>query len=142
MTEAVAGQVLKDNYEQSETLRLAEHQAGSMLHVHAPFLATLQPAQGLDRAPEALPSDQEPADPSGDQRGPPRPELPTLIAYSRLDLYRDLLDSDGPEAPSLAAELEASFPAPLPGRFVERMRDPRLRREITATQVLNNVLHG
>src|SRR5213076_769982 len=141
MTQAVAEQVLKDNYEQTETLSLAERQAASMLDVHARFIASLE-RRGLDRELEALPSDEEIADRSGGDGGLTRPELSTLIAYSKLDLYRELLDSDVPEDPYLSAEFEAYFPAPLPKRFGDRMRDHRLRREITATQVVNHVLHG
>ncbi|HEY0632918.1 MAG TPA: hypothetical protein VGC98_12755, partial [Thermoleophilaceae bacterium] len=91
---------------------------------------------------EALPSDEEIAERSGEDGGLTRPELATLIAYSKLDLYRELLDSDVPEDPYLSAEFEAYFPAPLPERFGDRMRAHRLRREITATQVVNHILHG
>src|SRR5439155_12286195 len=142
MTQAVAEQVLKDNYEQTETLSLAERQAVSMLDVHARFIASLERTRGLDRELEALPSDEEIVDRSGEEGGLTRPELATLIAYSKIDLYRELLDSDVPEDPYLSAEFEAYFPAPLPERFGDRMRDHRLRREITATQVVNHVLHG
>jgi glutamate dehydrogenase len=141
MTDSVAEQVLKDNYEQSETLSLAEQQAASMLDVHARFIAVLE-RHGLDRELEALPSDEEIAERSGSHAGLTRPELATLIAYSKLDLYRELLESDVPEDPYLSAEFEAYFPSPLPQRFGGRMRDHRLRREITATQVVNHVLHG
>jgi glutamate dehydrogenase len=141
MTEAVATQVLRDNYEQAETLSLAEEQAASMLDVHSRFIAALE-RRGLDRALEALPSDEEITERSGAGGGLTRPELATLVAYSKLDLYRELLESDVPEDPYLSAELEAYFPAPLPDRFDERLREHRLRREITATQVVNNVLHG
>jgi glutamate dehydrogenase len=142
MTDSVAGRVLKDNYEQSETLSLAETQAASMLDVHARFIANLERARGLDRQLEALPSDEEMSDRAGENRGLTRPELATLIAYSKLDLYRELLDSDVPEDRYLSAEFEAYFPSPLPERFGGRMRDHRLRREITATRVVNNMLHG
>src|SRR5205085_2236315 len=54
----------------------------------------------------------------------------------------ELLESDVPEDPYLSAELEAYFPVPLPERFGSDLREHRLRREITATQVVNNVLHG
>ena len=47
-----------------------------------------------------------------------------------------------PEDPYLSAEFEAYFPSPLPERFGAVMREHRLRREITATQVVNNMLHG
>ena len=65
-----------------------------------------------------------------------------LLAYAKIDLYGALLDSDVPEDPYLSAELQDYFPAPLPERFGERMDEHRLRREIVATQVVNNLLHG
>jgi glutamate dehydrogenase len=142
MTQAVAEQVLRDNYEQTETLSLAEEQAASMLDVHARFIASLERARVLDRELEALPSDEQIADRSGDKGGLTRPELATLIAYSKLDLFKELLDSDVPEDPYLSGEFEAYFPSPLPERFGDRLQGHRLRREITATQVLNNILHG
>jgi glutamate dehydrogenase len=141
MTDAVAAAVLRDNYEQSETLSLAEQQAASMLDVHARFIDVLE-RHGLARELEALPTDEEIGERSGSPGGLTRPELATLIAYSKLDLYRELLESDVPEDPYLSAEFEAYFPVQLSERFGERMRDHRLRREITATQVVNNVLHG
>lgn len=142
MTQAVADQVLRDNYEQTETLSLAEAQATSMADVHARFIANLEQTRVLDRELEALPSEAEISDRMSDGGGLTRPELATLIAYSKLDLYRQLLDSDVPEDQYLSAEFEAYFPAPLPERFGGRMRDHRLRREITATRVVNNMLHG
>jgi glutamate dehydrogenase len=142
MTDAVADRVLRDNYEQSETLSLAEHQASSMLDVHARFIAALERARTLDRDLEALPTDEEIGARSGEHRGLTRPELASLIAYSKVHLYRRLLESDVPEDPYLSAEFEAYFPSPLPERFAGRMRDHRLRREITATRVVNNMLHG
>jgi glutamate dehydrogenase len=142
MTEAVADRVLRDNYEQSETLSLADQQAASMLDVHSRFIAALERARTLDRELEALPTDEEIGARSGEHRGLTRPELATLIAYSKVHLYKRLLDSDVPEDPYLSAEFEAYFPSPLSERFAGRMRDHRLRREITATRVVNNMLHG
>ena len=142
MTQAVAARVLRDNYEQTETLSLAESNAASMADVHGRFIASLERTRALDRELEALPSDAEIADRIGASSGLTRPELATLIAYSKLDLYRQLLDSDVPEDPYLSAEFEAYFPSPLPERFAGRMREHRLRREITSTRLVNNVLHG
>ena len=65
-----------------------------------------------------------------------------LLAYSKIDLHEALLESDVPEDPYLSAELERYFPAPLPERFGEQMRAHRLGRQIVATQVVNNMLHG
>jgi glutamate dehydrogenase len=142
MTEAVAGLVLQHDYEQTETLTLAESQAAPMLDVHARLMHSLEAAGKLDRALESLPDDEAIADRKREQDGLTRPELSTLLAYTKIDLYRELLDSGVPEDAYLSAELQAYFPDPLPERFAEEMRDHPLRREITATQVVNHMLHG
>jgi glutamate dehydrogenase len=142
MTEPVAELVLKDNYEQTETLSLAEAHAAGMIDVHTRFLRHLEQSHKLDRELEALPNDEELAERKRDHLGLTRPELATLLAYSKINLYSALLESDVPEDPHLSAELEHYFPDPLPDRFGEQMRDHRLRREIAATQIVNNMLHG
>jgi glutamate dehydrogenase len=142
MTPAVADLVLKDNYEQTETLSLAETHAVGMVDVHARFLERLEAAHELDRELEALPSGEELGERSREDSGLTRPELAVALAYSKIHLYRELLDSDVPEDPHLSAELDRYFPAPLPQRFPDEIRAHRLRREIIATQVINNMQHG
>jgi glutamate dehydrogenase len=142
MTETVVDLVLKDNYEQSETLSMAEAQAPSMLDVHQRFIRALEQHAKLDRRLEALPDDEEIAERARERRGLTRPELAVLLAYSKVFLYAELLDSDVPEDPYLSQELERYFPPPLPERFPETMQAHRLQREIVATQVVNNMLHG
>ncbi|MBA3262157.1 MAG: NAD-glutamate dehydrogenase [Thermoleophilaceae bacterium] len=142
MTPAVAELVLTDNYEQTETLSLAEAQAAGMVDVHTRFLEALEHSRKLDRELEALPSGEELAERSREDRGLTRPELAVALAYSKIDLYAELLDSDVPEDPHLSVELDRYFPAPLPERFADQIRGHRLRREIIATQVINNMEHG
>jgi glutamate dehydrogenase len=113
-----------------------------MLDVHARFIRYLESSRNLDRELEALPADDELTERKQEHRGLVRPELAVLLAYAKIDLYRALLDSDVPEDSYLSAELQDYFPAPLPERFGERMEEHRLRREIVATQVVNNLLHG
>ncbi len=103
---------------------------------------SLEQSGRLDRELEALPSDEELAERKGAGRGLTRPELATLIAFSKLELHDELIDSDVPEDPHLSGELATYFPDVLSERFGEQMREHRLRREITATQVVNNMLHG
>jgi glutamate dehydrogenase len=62
------------------------------------------------------------------------------MAYCKIDLYAGLLESDLPEDNHLAHDLERYFPAPLPERFSDQMREHRLRREIIATVVANQVV--
>jgi len=142
MTDDVAALVLQDNYEQAETLSLAEANASSMFDVHERFLRFLETRRNLNRELEALPSEETIAERKREHGGLTRPEVAVLLAYSKIDLYEALLDSDVPEDPYLSAELERYFPPPLPERFGEQMRAHRLGRQIVATQVVNNVLHG
>jgi glutamate dehydrogenase len=142
MTQAVAELVLRDNYEQTATLSLSEAQAADMIDVHTRFLEFLEGSRKLDRELEALPSSEEMAERTREGRGLTRPELAVQLAYSKVELYAQLLDSDVPEDPHLSTELDHYFPAPLPQRFADQMRGHRLRREIIATQVINNMLHG
>jgi glutamate dehydrogenase len=142
MTPAVAQLVLTDNYEQVETLSLAEAHAAGMVDVHTRFLDALEHSRKLDRELEALPTGEELAERNREDRGLTRPELAVALAYSKIDLYAELLDSDVPEDPHLSAELDRYFPAPLPQRFADHIRGHRLRREIISTQVINNMQHG
>ncbi len=142
MTDAVAALVLQDNYEQTETLSLAETNAASMVDVHQRFLRFLETRRNLVRELEALPDDEVIGERKRDHGGLTRPELAVLLAYSKIDLHEALLESDVPEDPYLSAELERYFPAPLPERFGGQMRAHRLARQIVTTQVVNNMLHG
>jgi glutamate dehydrogenase len=142
MTEAVATAVLKNNYEQTETLTLAEANAAGMLDVHGRLIRWFEQRRSLDRELEALPGDDEIGERKREHGGLTRPELAVILAFSKIQLYAELLDSDVPEDPYLSAEVAAYFPSPLPERFGAQMRAHRLRREIAATRVVNNILHG
>ena len=60
------------------------------------------------------------------------------MAYAKISVNGALVDSDLPEDPHLAGELDRYFPAPLPERFATQLRRHRLRREIITTHVTND----
>ena len=68
------------------------------------------------------------------------PELAVLMAYCKIQLYAQLLESDLPEDDYLSHDLERYFPPPLPERYAPQMRAHRLRREIIATVVANQLV--
>ena len=68
------------------------------------------------------------------------PELAVLLAYTKSQLYEELLASDVPEDPSLGQELDRYFPDSL-RRFAAQIADHPLRREIIATRVANTVVN-
>jgi glutamate dehydrogenase len=63
-----------------------------------------------------------------------------VLAYCKIHLYSRLLDSELPEDEHLHHDLERYFPPPLPARYGDRMGAHRLRREIIATIVANQLV--
>jgi len=140
MTDAVAHQVLYGSYTQTQALSLALAQAAPMIDVHGRLIHHLEQVASLDRDLEFLPADEVIAQRKVDDEGLLSPELAVLMAYCKIHLYAELLESDLPDDEHLGHDLERYFPAPLPERYAERMRSHRLRREIIATTFANQMV--
>src|SRR5262249_56667206 len=95
----------------------------------------------LDRAVEFLPDDLELAERFKRQQSLTRPELSVLLAYAKLSLYSDLLDSKVPDDPYLGRELGRYFPKQIADKFPDALEKHRLRREIIATQLANSMIN-
>jgi glutamate dehydrogenase len=140
MTDSVAKQVLYGSYTQTQAVSLAMAQAAPMIDVHARLIRHLEQVAGLHREIEYLPTEEVISDRKAAHQGLVAPELAILMAYCKIHLYTQLVDSDVPEDPYLSHDLERYFPAPLPDRYSEEMRSHRLRREIIATVVANQLV--
>jgi glutamate dehydrogenase len=140
MTDAVADQVLYASYTQTQAISLALAQAVPMVDVHARLIRRLEQITGLDRELEFLPSDETISERKAAHQGLLAPELAIVMAYCKIALYARLLDSDLPQDEYLSHDLERYFPSPLPDRYAEQMREHRLRREIIATVVANQLV--
>ena len=141
MTEDVAWLVLRDNYLQSQALSMIETRAVSDLLEHAHSIRSLELAGSLDRALEYLPGAEEITERHKAGRGLTRPELAILLAYSKMALYSRLIDSDVPEDPYLAHEMERYFPRIMQRRFGRYLHQHRLCREIIATATTNSMVN-
>jgi glutamate dehydrogenase len=141
MTEDVAYLVLRDNYLQSQALSVLETRAVSDMLEHAHAIRTLELAGSLDRALEFLPGAEEIIERHKAGRGLTRPELSILLAYSKMALYSRLIDSDVPEDPYLAHEMERYFPRIMQRRFGRYLHQHRLCREIIATATTNSMVN-
>ena len=70
-----------------------------------------------------------------------RPELAVLLSSAKLAL-QDAIEASGlPDDPQLESNLVAMFPAPMQERFVEHIREHRLRRELIATDLANRIVN-
>jgi len=106
------------------------------------WMSHLVSAGLLDRSIEFLPGSSEVAAriASGDVLT--RPELSTLLAYTKIALKKWVLATDLPEDPYLADRLMQYFPEPLRGRFAEEIRTHRLGREIITTVAVNRFVNS
>jgi glutamate dehydrogenase len=141
MTDEVAALVLRDNVFQTQSLSVAGRVAPQLLEQQARFIRALERAGRLNRAIEFLPADEEIAERKAARRGLTAPERAVLLAYSKMQVYEELLASDIPDDPSIATALERYFPKPLRGRFARHIQAHPLRREIIATHVTNSMVN-
>jgi glutamate dehydrogenase len=141
MTGDVAALVLRDNYLQGEALSVAETRGPGALDRQARLIRELEKSGRLDRALEFLPDDEELSVRAAARRGLTRPELSVLLAYAKMTLDHELLQSDLPEAPELADEVCAYFPPALRDRFRAQIAAHPLKREIAATIVANEIVN-
>ncbi|MEA3217443.1 MAG: glutamate dehydrogenase [Acidimicrobiia bacterium] len=141
MEDEVAGLVLEDNYAQTQALSNALAQAPGMVDVHARYLRDLEQHGNLHRDVEFLPDQEELTKRENEGRGLVAPEFATLMAYTKITLQRDLLESDLPEDPYFAAELQRYFPTALRERFRPQIEAHRLRRELIATGSVNRLVN-
>jgi glutamate dehydrogenase len=141
MTDEVAELVLDDNRAQTLALMIARTQSLSMVNVHARYLDALEEEGHLNRALEALPNDKQMAERQGAGSGLRAPEFAVLIASTKNADIAQVVASDLPDEAVLEADLFEYFPRPLGERFPEAIRTHRLRREIIATGLVNNMVN-
>ncbi len=140
MTDEVAEHVLAHNYDQTLAVSLLEQDAVVELENHARFMSELEAAGRLDRKVEGLPDAAQMLELAAAGKGLTRPELAVLLAYGKLDLFDSIVASKAPDDPALEATLEGYFPRPL-AKYEDEMKRHRLRREIIATVVDNELIN-
>ena len=142
MTDEVGRLVLDDSYEQNLALAESVAQAPGLLHVHADWIRRLEKAGLLDRELEFLPSGKTIAARRAESRGLTAPELSVLLAYTKIVLETDVLDSGLPDDPFLRDHLFGYFPSAMRDTYRQQVDAHPLRREIITTQVVNEVVHN
>jgi len=141
MTDDVAALVLRNNYLQPLALSLAERRGMEAFGFQQRLIQTLEKRGHLDRAVEFLPDDAQLAERRRRAEPFTRPELAVLLAYAKLTLDEDLLESAVPDDPYLARELGRYFPKAIAERFPDALEHHRLRREIIATQLGHSMIN-
>ena len=146
MTDEVAALVLRNNYQQSQSVSVSEAMAGEEHDRLERLMRSLERGTGtgggrLDRAVEFLPDTAAMRARAAAKQYLTRPELCVLLAYAKLDLSDEILESDLPDDPLLEPELLRYFPAALSEQHEPLIEAHRLRREITTLQVVNSLVN-
>jgi glutamate dehydrogenase len=141
MTDEVARLVLRDNYLQTQAISFAEAQGPELLHPQAELIRRLERKGKLDRALEFLPSDAEIEARFQQGRGLTRPELAVVLAYAKMDLADQLIETTLPDEARLVEDLLLYFPTPLRGTYAAAIQQHPLRREIIVTHAANSIVN-
>ena len=140
MTDEVAAHVLAHNFDQTLALSLQEATAVQDLDAQAQFMSRLVAEGRLDRKVETLPGPAAIAELIAAGKGLTRPELAVIMAYGKLELSSEIVQSDAPDEPFFLQTLKDYFPKALK-RFEPEMERHRLRREIIATVLANDIVN-
>jgi glutamate dehydrogenase len=141
MTEEVAEACLENNYLQTLAISLGQRRGVSDIGFQQRLMRDLESTGQLDREIEFLPDDMEIEERSQRGDGLTRPELAVLLAYAKIDLHDELVNSKVPDDPYFARDLESYFPKTLLNKYPDEVASHRLRREIIATQLSNVVIN-
>src|SRR5690606_13261269 len=105
--------VLENNRKQNEAITITDYQAVDNLQMHSRLQKDLETNAGLDPAVEFLPDGEEVALRLVNKQGYTRPEIAVLMAYTKIQLKRTLVESSVPDDPYVVRDLINYFPTAL-----------------------------
>ena len=142
MTDNVASLVLKNNYRQTLAISIAEMESLARSVEYRRFMSALESQKRLNRNLEFLPSDELLLERQSHGFGLTRPELAILISYAKAVLKEDLAGDNIADDDYVAKAIESAFPAKIAQDFHGPLYRHRLKREIVATQIANDMVNN
>jgi len=139
-TDEVVASVLADSADQCDALRRASEHSARDLEVFEQAQQELVDAGIVDADVEALPARDEYEARRRAGAGLTRPELAVLQAGAKRSVKAAVLASSLPDDPSTRELLAGYFPASLSGRFDHLLDRHRLRRELVASELSNELV--
>ncbi len=140
-TEDVSRLVLRNNYRQTQALGLAFTESSRRVEEYRRLINSMEAAGKLNRSLEFLPSDEDITERKTRSLGLTRPELSVLISYVKGDLKEQLIRENVAEDAYLEDAVTTVFPEKMLKKFEGPMRQHRLKSEIVATQVANDIFN-
>ena len=140
MTDEVAEHVLEHNYDQTLALTIAREHSEEDIDAHERMMERLEANGRLDRKVEGLPAPEKIRELKEQGLGLTRPEIAILISYAKIALFDHLTGSSAPDDPHFRDTLITYFPHQL-SKFADAMEGHRLKREIIATRLANDMIN-
>ncbi|MFL0805855.1 MAG: NAD-glutamate dehydrogenase [Oceanobacter sp.] len=141
LTDDVASLVLSNNYHQTQAIALSYSDCRTRLDEYIRLMKAYESDGKLNRSLEFLPDDELLTERKNAGEGLTRPELSVLISYIKADLKEQLNEPLIYDNPYVASILTTAFPDALSQRFEDQLMQHRLRREIIATQLANDLVN-
>lgn len=140
LSDEVCDLVLFDNYSQNLLISLDERRSKTNILAFSRLIDFLVQNQGLNRTFEGLPTAQELTERRTQGKGLLRPELSKLLAYTKMYVFRKLMEDPNFEGKRVDEALYAYFPKEVVANYQQYMKDHPLRREIAATYYSNRIV--
>ena len=140
-TEDVSGLVLNNNYRQTQALGVAVTESYKRIEEYRRLISALESEGKLNRELELLPTDDVILDRKANDQALTRPELSVLISYVKGDLKALLAVDDLVNDKFIRNIVETEFPTKMVKKFSKPIHSHRLRKEIIATQVANDLVN-
>jgi len=141
MESEVATLCLQNNYEQSAVISIHTQPNLENLAGQAEAISYLEKVGLLDRELEFLPSKKELKSRLLSSKCLTKPELGVLLAYSKMDFYENLLDTNLAVGKGLYPHLLSYFPQLVTDEYTGLLDDHRLKNEIILTVVVNKIIN-
>ena len=141
MTDTVSAMVLSNNYKQTQAISLAEHQSLPRANEFRRFINYMEASGRLNRELEFIPADEAIVERLQNQQSLTRPELSVLISYAKVMLKEGLSDEALTNDEYIAQAVVNAFPAVLKKKYSDQIFAHRLRKDIVATQVANDMVN-
>ncbi|MDX1621287.1 MAG: NAD-glutamate dehydrogenase, partial [Nitriliruptorales bacterium] len=140
ITEEIVAHVLDDVDLQTWRLSLELGDSPRRLDAYEQLMTRLEAEGSLDRDVEALPTSDEMQERREAGAGLTRPELATLLGYAKRTITAGVLETRLPDLEALQPALASYFPSLLVERFDDLLESHRLRRQLIATVVANDLV--
>ena len=139
MSASVSSLVLNNNFRQSKMLSQSNYTAPYFFDNFVQLINLLERHGVLDRELACIPSQEEIDNRIASQQRFTRPELATLLAYSKTRLFNKLVDSDLIEDGFFQNLLLNYFPEKLVKNYAAYIKNHPLRKEILASYLTNDI---